>query len=60
MVYALINNGVVVNTIVADEAFIASIQANYDNCIRVDELEVKPSIGWTYADEVFSNPNESE
>jgi hypothetical protein len=58
MVYALIKNGVVENTIVADANFISLINSQWDNCIRIDELEIVPGIGWTHDGSVFTNPEE--
>jgi hypothetical protein len=56
MTYALIKSGIVENTIIADEAFIDHISSQYDHVIRIDELEIKPSIGWGYVDEIFVDP----
>jgi hypothetical protein len=55
-IFALIKNGVVENTIVADEVFAAAIAAQYDFVIRVDELDPRPGIGWLYDGENFSQP----
>lgn len=55
-VYALIKNGIVENTIVAEASFIALIEGQYDSCVRIDELDVKPGIGWSYDGERFSAP----
>lgn len=57
MVYALIKNGIVENTIVADANFINLIQSNWDYCIRIDNLSEIPGIGWTYDGVNFSDPN---
>lgn len=59
MVYALIKNGIIENTIVADSNFISTIQSQWDACVRIDELETQPGIGWEYDGEVFTNPNGS-
>ncbi len=59
-VFACITNGVVENTIVADEAFVASYAngagARFDAFVRVDELAPRPGIGWAYADGEFTEP----
>jgi hypothetical protein len=54
-VYAILNdvNTVVVNTIIADAAFVA---ANYPAAIRIDTITPQPGIGWTFAAGVFSPP----
>lgn len=57
MIYALIKDGKVVNTIVADAEFVTLISSQYDECIRIDELPEVPGIGWEYIDSVFTNPN---
>lgn len=56
MVYALIKDGKVENMIVADEAFISKIQAQWEHCVRVDNLDVQPSIGWDFDGSDFSDP----
>lgn len=58
MVYALINGGVVENTIVADPTFASVIAPNFDHVIQIDELDPIPAIGWTYNSETneFTNP----
>jgi len=45
MIYALIKNNVVENTIVADEIFINNISSQYDFCIRIDNIST-PNL-WT-------------
>lgn len=56
MVFACVKNGIVENTIVADQNFADSIAAQYDFVIRVDNLNPQPGIGWTYIDGEFSPP----
>lgn len=58
MRYALIRSGVVVSRIVADANFISSIQSQYDHCIRVDQLDPEPGLGWLYDGVLFSPPEE--
>lgn len=59
MIFALIKNGVVENTIVADASFILSIQNNWDFCICIDEMgEAMPSIGWSFDGVVFTAPTQ--
>jgi hypothetical protein len=58
MIYALINNNVVVNTIVADEAFVQSIEEQYQYVVRIDQLVPKPGIDWSYDGANFTAPVE--
>lgn len=51
MIYAIIEDGIVINKIVADDKF---IKANKLNAVKVDELNVE--IGATYVDGEFTNP----
>lgn len=49
MIYALIKTGTIVNTIVADPVFKATIEADYDSVVRIDDLgDVRPGVYWTY------------
>jgi hypothetical protein len=57
MDFALIKNNVVINIIVADQNFIDLISNQYDACVRVDNLEVRPSINWIYENGQFQDPN---
>lgn len=56
MIYALIKSGIVENTIIADEGFIAMIASEWDHCVRVDEMDPQPGIGWSYDGSVFTAP----
>jgi len=58
MIYAIIKNGLVVNTIIADESFAAAIKNEYDFVIRVDQLDPQPGLTWTYVDGIFTAPIE--
>lgn len=59
MVFALIENGIVTNTIIADNAFVSSIENNFDHIVQIDELDPRPSISWTYDEntEQFTDPS---
>ena len=57
-IYALINAGVVENTIVADTNFISGIENNWDACVQIDGLDPMPGIGWTYDGTDFAPPSE--
>lgn len=55
MIYALVRAGVVVNTIVADPVFKASIEADYDAVVRIDDLgDVRPGVYSTYDGVTFT------
>ena len=47
------NGNLVANVILADKKF---VDKNYPGSIDVTDLEVRPSIGWTYIDGVFVAP----
>lgn len=59
MIFAQIKNGIVQNTIVLEDESLSEVfQNGFDHLIRVDQLEPRPSIGWSYdaeADE-FAKP----
>lgn len=58
MIFALINNGVVVNTIVADQTFANLISNQYQYIIQITNEPGQPSIGWLYDGVHFSpTPN---
>ena len=46
--WVLVKDGMVQNTIVADEAFIEHIKKDFDFCINTKECCEIPSIGWKY------------
>lgn len=57
MIFAQILNGVVQNTIVLDDMKLASLfSQGFDHFVRIDNLELVPSIGWSYDEENFSPP----
>jgi hypothetical protein len=53
-IYALIKDGVVVNTIVADADNIAVISSLWDYCIDITNLTPRPSVNWLYDGETFT------
>ena len=56
--WALIKNGFVVNTILADEEFIKLISNEYDYIVDIDNANPYPSIGWLFnpTDGSFETP----
>lgn len=59
MQYALIKNGEVVNTVVADQSFINSISSEYDHVEPLDTLleqNLSIGIGWSYSNGTFAAP----
>ena len=52
-IYAIIQNNLVVNTIVADQEF---IDTAYPGSPRIDQLDPHPGIGWSYENGVFTPP----
>lgn len=53
MIFAVIENGLVVNTIIADQDFIDKV---YPDAVDITELDLKPEIGWTYDKKKFKKP----
>jgi hypothetical protein len=58
MIFALVKDNVVVNTIVADQNFVNLIISQYDHVVRIDNLAVMPSVNWSYVNEEFIAPQE--
>ena len=54
--YALIKDGKVVNTIVADDDFINIIKDDYDYTFETTEMTTKPGLDWTYTPEENFRP----
>jgi hypothetical protein len=54
MIYAVIKNGVVDNTIVASQSF---VNQHYPGAIRIDQMNPIPGVGWSYSNGQFSPPN---
>lgn len=60
-IYALIINGLIVNTIKADDNFITYISNDFDQIIDITNLEINPGIEWTYnSQDGFRPPKPSE
>ena len=55
MNFAIIENGVVVNVIVADQTF---IDTYFPGSPRIDNLNPDPGIGWSYDGVTFTKPAE--
>lgn len=56
MIFALIKDGVVQNTIVADQAFVDEHMKGYDAAIEIQDKPGSPGIGWIYDGKEFSAP----
>jgi hypothetical protein len=59
-IYALVSEGLVVNTIKADADFIPLIEADYAAAVDVTAIVPQPSIGWAYSDGAFVAPAQPE
>jgi hypothetical protein len=59
-IYALVSNGLVVNTIKADADFISLIEADYTAAVDVTDIVPQPAIGWAYVDDAFVAPIQPE
>lgn len=55
MIYAQIKNGKIENTIVLDEYSELFIEG-YDHLIRIDTVEPRPGVNWTYDGNTFAPP----
>lgn len=56
MEYALINSDVVQDAIVADPAFIQTIQADWQAIVDITNVSPQPGIGWGYVNGQFIAP----
>lgn len=54
IVYAIIEDGEIVNVIVADQEFVD--QYHPGKAILISDMERQPGIGWKYRDEKFIEP----
>lgn len=53
MIFAVIENGLVINTIIADQDFIDKV---YPDAVDITDLDPRPSSGWTYDKKKFKQP----
>jgi len=53
MIFAIIENGLVVNLIVADQDFVDKV---YPGSVDVTDLDPRPEIGWIYEKKKFKEP----
>ena len=61
MTYAQVKNGIVQNRIVVEEDSESNIKLfleGYDHCVRIDNLNPQPDIGWSYDGALFSPPEQ--
>ena len=56
MIFALVKSGVVVNTILADQAFVDAHCGEYDAKVPIDSIPSSPGIGWLYNGTTFTAP----
>jgi hypothetical protein len=56
MYYLIIDNGVVVNIIVADSTFAAAITPQHQYVVATANTPGSPGIGWTYDGTNFAPP----
>lgn len=54
-IYAVINDGTVVNTIIADQSFVDQF---YSGAILITGIIPSPGVGWLYVNGEFSQPQE--
>ena len=53
MIFAIIENELVINTIVADQDFVDKV---YPDAVEITDLDPRPAIGWTYDKKKFKEP----
>ena len=53
MIFAVIENGLVINTIVADQNFVDKV---YPDAVEITDIVPQPAIGWTYDKKKFKKP----
>jgi hypothetical protein len=53
MIFAIIENGLVINTIIADQDFVDKV---YPDAVEITELNPRPAISWTYDGSQFIAP----
>lgn len=46
-IWAVIDDGVISNTIVADDAFADQIRPDHDDVVEVTDLVPRPGVGWS-------------
>ncbi len=59
MIYALINGGIVVNTIVAEPDFISNLENDFDSIVEISQDPGSPGIGWSYDGSNFTPPGDN-
>ncbi len=57
-IYAIIQNNIVSNTILAEEDVIDTLQLDADHVVNIDTVDPKPSIGWAFdpTEQTFTAP----
>ncbi len=59
MIFAQIKDNVVENCIVLDDLSLESLFAEgFDAFIRIDEMDPRPGVGYSYVDGIFTPPEE--
>ena len=53
MIFAVIENDLVINTIIADQDFVDKV---YPDAVEITDLDPRPGIGWTYNKKKFIEP----
>lgn len=66
MIIAQIKNNIVLDTIVVDDLSLLPLFVDdlitdlpYDNLVRIDTLDPRPGVGWSYNGTTFSPPPDS-
>lgn len=55
-IFAAVIDGLIVNTFVGDDSFVALVRADYNDVFEVTNLEPQPGIGWTVSSDGYRPP----
>lgn len=55
-IWAVIDNEVIANTIVADDTFADLIRPEHDDVIEITDLDPRPGVGWTVHPDGYRPP----
>lgn len=56
-IWAVINDGVIANTIVADDVFANIIRPEHDDVVEITDLSPRPGINWTVEADGYRPPS---
>jgi hypothetical protein len=59
-VFAAINGGVLTNTFVGDDDFVALVRPDHDDVVEITNLSPRPGVAWTVHPEGYRPPMPAE